>query len=170
MSSFQTISAAQLNKNPFTLIGNDWMLITAQKDDKTNTMTASWGGLGIMWGKQAAYIVIRDSRYTKEFVDAADTLSLSFFTEQFRPVLKYLGTVSGRSEDKVTNSKLTVQHHNHTPYFEEADTVFLCKKMFAQKLSKDNFLLPDIETTWYKDSDYHVLYILEVTDILTKQN
>lgn len=169
MSSFQTIPAAHLNKNPFTLIGDDWMLITAEKEGKTNTMTAAWGGLGIMWGKQVAYIVIRNSRYTKEFVDAADTFSLSFFDEEYKSALKYLGTVSGRDEDKITNAKLTVLHNNNTPYFEEAGIVLICRKMFAQDVSKENFLSPDIDQTWYKDSDYHVLYIAEITDVLAKQ-
>ena len=60
------IKAQELNENPFKLIGDDWMLITAEKDGKVNTMTASWGGLGVIWGRNAATVYIRLSRYTKE--------------------------------------------------------------------------------------------------------
>ena len=35
-------------------------------------MTASWGGLGVLWGKPVAFIFLRPTRYTKEFVDKAD--------------------------------------------------------------------------------------------------
>ncbi|MEG0388809.1 MAG: flavin reductase family protein, partial [Niameybacter sp.] len=54
MNSFISIQPEALEKNPFQLIGKDWMLVTAEADGKANTMTASWGGLGVMWGKNVA--------------------------------------------------------------------------------------------------------------------
>ena len=66
-------------ENPFKMIGDDWLLITAEKDGKTNAMTASWGGVGVIWNKNVAYTFIRDSRYTKEFVDNGETYSLCVF-------------------------------------------------------------------------------------------
>ncbi len=71
------IKPEELTKNPFHMIGKEWMLVTAEKDGKVNTMTASWGGVGIMWGKPVAYVFIRPQRYTKEFIDGTDTFSLS---------------------------------------------------------------------------------------------
>ena len=47
--SFTEIKAEELKDNPFDLIGKQWMLITAGNEEKCNTMTASWGGVGIMW-------------------------------------------------------------------------------------------------------------------------
>ncbi len=67
MTAFETVKIDAFMENPFTLIGKQWMLITAEKDGKVNTMTASWGGLGEIWGQSAAYIVVRPQRYTKEF-------------------------------------------------------------------------------------------------------
>ena len=61
----QEIDIKKLQDNPFEMIGDQWMLITAEKDGKVNTMTASWGGVGIMWGKPVAYVFIRPQRYTK---------------------------------------------------------------------------------------------------------
>ena len=61
--SFTEIKAEELKDNPFDLIGKQWMLITAGNEEKCNTMTASWGGVGIMWGKPTATAYIRDSRY-----------------------------------------------------------------------------------------------------------
>ena len=51
--SFKEIKPEELNFNPFTRIGSDWMLLTAGTEDKFNTMTASWGGAGVFWGKPA---------------------------------------------------------------------------------------------------------------------
>lgn len=53
--------------------------VSAAKDGKANTMTASWGGIGVLWGKNVATVYIRPQRHTKEFVDAGDTFTISFF-------------------------------------------------------------------------------------------
>ena len=46
------------------------MLISAEKDNNVNTMTASWGGVGVMWGKNVAYIVIGASTTQKNLLTA----------------------------------------------------------------------------------------------------
>lgn len=166
MDEFKTITADQFRKNPFQLIGKDWMLITAGNEEKVNTMTASWGGLGVMYGKNVAFVVIRPQRYTKEFVDREETFSLSFFDKEYRKTLNYLGTVSGRNEDKIAKSGLTLVRHEATPYFDEAELVLLCRKLFRQPLSTDGLLEEKLNTTWYRNGDYHTLYIAEVTKIL----
>jgi len=81
------IEPEKLHADCFTMIGKEWMLITAEKDGKVNTMTASWGGMGILWNKKVAFIFIRPQRYTKEFVDATSHLSLTFFDESYRKQL-----------------------------------------------------------------------------------
>jgi flavin reductase (DIM6/NTAB) family NADH-FMN oxidoreductase RutF len=169
MNPFKEINVSLLTENPFHLIGHEWMLVTAEKDGKINTMTASWGGLGIMWGKNVAFVVIRPQRYTKEFIDNADTFSLSFYDEQYRKVLSYLGNVSGRTEDKVKESGLTVKHADDTPYFEEANTVFICKKLFAQPFKEESFIDTSIPDKIYPDKDYHTLYIVEITNTFVKE-
>lgn len=67
-----------LEINPFNKIGKEWMLVTSKKEDKVNAMTASWGGLGVLWNKNIAFIVLRPQRYTKEFIDSSNEFSLSF--------------------------------------------------------------------------------------------
>jgi len=168
MSTFREIQPEQIEKNPFELIGSDWMLITAEKGGKVNTMTASWGGLGVMWGKNVAYIVIRPQRYTKEFVDYADTFSLSFFDNRFKKTLSYLGSVSGRDEDKIAKSKLTVVRCDNTPYFEEANMVMVCRKLFAQSYQQDSILDKEVIPNWYPDFDFHTMYIGEIMKVLVK--
>lgn len=166
MNQYKLISADQFRKNPFQTIGKDWMLITAGNEEKVNTMTASWGGLGVMYGKNVAFVVIRPQRYTKEFVDREDTFSLSFLGKDYKNTLNYLGTVSGRNEDKISKSGLTVCYYDGTPYFDEADHVLICKKLFRQPLSTDGLVDEKLINTWYRNGDYHTLYIAEVTAIL----
>ena len=164
----KSIKPEELQKNPFSMIGKEWMLITAEKDGVVNTMTASWGGLGIMWNKPVAYIFIRPQRYTKEFVDSADTLSLSVLDETYRKELSYLGKVSGRDEDKIAKTGLTVAHAGATPYFEEANTVLLCRKLFAQQYDPAGFIDTSCDEKNYPQKDYHIMYIVEVENVLVK--
>lgn len=166
MSSFQEIAPDDFLISPFRLIGRDWMLIAAEKGGRTNAMTASWGGLGVMWGKNVAYIVIRPQRFTKEFVDAGESFSLNFFGPDFRKQLNYFGTVSGRDEDKVAKTDLDVQHEAGAPYFAQAATVMVCRKLFAQPYLAESFIDQKCDTDWYPAKDYHTLYIGEVVKIL----
>ena len=82
--AFREISVEELKDNPFTLINKDWMLITAGNQDKHNTMTASWGGVGELWGKYVSTIYIRPQRYTLEFVEREEYYSLCFFGPEYR--------------------------------------------------------------------------------------
>lgn len=169
MSKFNEIRPEEFKQSPFKLIGKDWMLITAEANDKVNTMTASWGGFGVMWGKNVAYIVIRPQRYTKEFVDNSEAFSLTFFDSNFKEQLNYLGTVSGRDEDKIKKSNLTVIHTDNIPYFEEGNIAIFCKKLYTQEYKPEGFIAKELNEKWYPNVDHHTLYIAEVTKILIKE-
>ncbi len=168
MSDYREIKPEEINENPFKLIGTDWMLVTAEKEGKVNTMTASWGGLGVIWAKNVAYVVLRPQRFTKEFVDASASFSLTFFDESYKKELGYIGSVSGRDEDKIGQSKLTVAYDDETPYFSEANLVLVCKKLYAQELKAENFINPDLAGEFYPDCDYHTLYVAEIQKVLIK--
>lgn len=163
-----TITPEQLQRSVFTMIGKDWLLITAKKGNQVNTMTASWGGMGILWNKQVAFLFIRPQRYTKEFVDASDTLSLSFYDESYRKQLSYLGTVSGRDEDKIKKANLHITFDEDTPYFEEANTILIGRKLFTQQLDKESFLNHELRDSNYPNDDYHWVYVVEIEKVLTK--
>ena len=76
---FKKINPYEAQGNVFDMIGKQKMLIVAGDGTKVNGMTASWGALGVIWGAPAAYAFVRDSRYTKEFLDGSETFSLCFF-------------------------------------------------------------------------------------------
>lgn len=165
--SFKEISPYELTQNPFTLIGKDWMLITAEHDGKINTMTASWGGVGILWNKPVAFVFVRPTRHTYSFIENNEYFSLSFLPEKYREQLRYAGTVSGRDENKIEKCGFTVLEDN-APYFEEADTVFICKKHYADMLSAEGFIHPEMDESCYADKNYHKLYIVEIEKVLKK--
>ena len=153
-----------LQENPFHLIGTEWMLVTAQDaSGKVNTMTASWGGVGVLWNKNVAFVFIRPQRYTREFIEQADSFSLCFLDESYRKQLSYLGTVSGRDEDKIAKAGLHTAHIGDVPVFEEARLVLTIKKLYKQSFAPECFIDKSLDTQNYAQKDYHIMYIGEIT-------
>ena len=165
---FEKIDPKALDQNVFSLIGDQWMLITAGTKDQCNTMTASWGGLGVLWGKPVAMVYIRPQRYTLEFVEREDTFTLCFFGEEYRKALALCGSKSGRDVDKVKECGFTVATAEGAPYFEEADLVLVCKKAYWQDMDPTHFLDGEIDSKWYPEKDYHRIFIGEILEVLRK--
>ena len=63
--SFREGKIEELQFNPFTKIGKEWLLITAGDEEKHNTMTASWGGVGVLWGKMLSQLTFARSATQK---------------------------------------------------------------------------------------------------------
>ena len=162
------INPKDIQKNVFSLIGDQWMLVTAGTVEHCNTMTASWGGLGVIWGAPAATCYIRPQRYTKEFLDREEYFTLAFFGEEYRKALSLCGSKSGRELDKVKECGFTVKGAQcGAPYFEEAELVLVCRKRFVQPM--DPARLPeDVKERWYPQKDYHTLYIGEIVEAYQK--
>ena len=162
MPEFMNIQPAKIEENLIDLIGNKWMLVTAEKDGIANTMTASWGGAGVMWSRPSAFIFIRPQRYTFEFIEESETLTLSFFGEEHRDALKLCGSVSGRDCDKISEAGLTLTHRNGMPFFEEAELTLYCRKRYGQFLAEDCVIDESVKSN-YAAGDYHKMYICEIT-------
>ena len=168
MHTFQPYPIDSIEFNPFTKIGKEWALVTSGSKSKYNTMTVSWGGLGVLWGKNVVYIFIRDSRYTKEFIDQGDFFSVSFLGEDYRDALNYCGSHSGRDEDKFEKAGLTPAFKHSIPYPDEANLVFLCRKMAAVPVSEDSFTDSTLMDKWYSDHDMHMMYVGEIVEVTAR--
>lgn len=166
---WKKIDPKQLEKNVFSMIGDQWMLVTAGSQTRCNTMTASWGGLGVLWNKPVATIYIRPQRYTKQFLDENEYFTLSFFGEEYRKQLSLCGSKSGRDIDKVAECGFTVlEGEGGAPYFDQAEVVLVCRKRFVQQMDPAN-IPEDICRSVYADKDYHDIYIGEITEALIRE-
>ena len=165
------LSPYDFGDNLFHLIDKEWMLITAKNPEtgKCNTMTASWGGCGILWNKPVAFLFIRPQRYTMEFVNANDTLTLSFFHEAYRDALRLCGSVSGRDCDKIAKAGLHSEEleTENALGFQVAKYTFVCRKLYQDVLKESAFLDPSLLAN-YKAGDYHNVFICEIEEILEK--
>ena len=165
---FQTVDPKALPGNVFAAIGQQWMLITAGTAGHCNTMTASWGGLGVLWGEPMATVFIRPQRYTKEFVDGSDYFTLSFFDEAYRPQRTLFGSKSGRDGNKAEEGGFTVGTvAGGAPYFAQARVVLVCRKVYRQKLDPAA-MPPQVREKWY-DGDYHEMYFGQIVEALVRE-
>jgi flavin reductase (DIM6/NTAB) family NADH-FMN oxidoreductase RutF len=154
--------------DPFAMIGKDWMLVGAGTPDDWNAMTASWGGVGVLWGKNVAFCFVRPSRHTHGYAERSDRLVLSFFDGSRRAALNYFGAVSGRDADKAAGGGLTpIAFEDGTVSFAEARLVLSCRKLYAQNLAPDSFLDPSIIAGNYPKGDFHTMYVAEIETVRT---
>ena len=166
---FREIDPKELDGNVFQRIGEQWMLITAGDRSGCNTMTASWGGLGVLWGAPVATAYIRPQRYTREFVERTHRFSLAFFGPEYRQQLALCGSKSGREVDKVDACGFTVEYGTgDTPYFTQAELVLICEVQYADQLKQENFLDKAADEKWYADKDWHTMYIGRIVQVLQK--
>lgn len=166
--SFHETSVEKLSINPFTLINKGWMLITAGNEKVHNTMTASWGSLGELWGNYVSTVHIRPQRYTLEFVEKQDFYSVCFFDEEYRNALTVCGKVSGRDCDKDKEAGLTPVFDQAAPYYQEAKLVFICRKLYKQDMKEECFLDRRILDKHYPGGDLHRTFIGEIVKVLEK--
>ena len=163
------IDRSQLTLDPFALIGGDWFLLTAGTEARGyNTMTCSWGHFGPLWASDTAVVYVRPQRYTKEFVDREELYTLSFF-DGHKKELGYLGSRSGRDEDKVAAVGLTPVFENGYTYFKEAKLVIVCKKLYQAPLKEEYFLDKETVEKNYPDRDFHDLYVGKIEKILVAE-
>lgn len=166
--SFIEIQPKALQQNVFQAIGDDWMLITAGNEDQFNTMTASWGGMGVLWNNDVVFAFVRPTRYTYEFMEREDRFSLCFFGGEYRKALQFCGTKSGRQVDKVAETGLTPLFDQGVPYFAQARTVLICRKWYFQDLDPAGFLDPAIARNYTNDA-LHRLYVGKIEKVLVAE-
>ena len=165
----QIMAPFELEGNIMRSLGTDWMLITAGNKEKYNTMTASWGGMGILWNKSVVFIFVRPQRYTYEFLEANDYFSISFYdNSRWARALKFCGTNSGRDVNKAKVTGLIPAFDEKAPYFIQSKMVIICKKLYAQPLCEEGVLGGDSVLKHYNGDEYHKMYISEILEVLTK--
>lgn len=169
--SFKKINIEDLNTfNPFTAIGKEWFLLTAGDINSFNTMTASWGGVGVIWGKNVITTVVRSNRNTFNYLNNDDTFTISFYPNECKNILNYCGSHSGKDVDKVAETGLKPIQLDNGVAFEQSKLVFVCKKIYAQELDTKNFTDTSC-TIWYSDTNpIHTAFVGEIIAVYSNDN
>ena len=168
LAGYKRIDPEKIPGNIIKMLNEDWMLITAGDRTKFNMMTASWGGLGVLFGKPSAFCFINPMRYTYSLMEQGDTYTLTFYTEAYRDALKLCGTVSGKDTNKVEASGLTpITTPSGAQAFSEAWMIIECRKMVVQPLSQTVIADPTIRQS-FDGKPVNTLFIGEILNVWVK--
>lgn len=162
------IESYQFTFQPLDLFSRQLVLLTCGDFSKEdfNCMTIGWGLFGTMWSVPAALVVVRPSRFTYEFMERFEDFTLTAFPPEFKKDLAYLGSHSGRDEDKLSKTALTPIAADliNSPTFSQAELSVECRKIYFTDYKPEQFLAPFIHEK-YDGGDYHRLYYGEILQI-----
>lgn len=167
---WQKIEPRDIEGNPIRLFADEWFELAAGKEGDMNLMTIAWGTLGELWSKPVVTVYVSTSRYTYEFMEKNEYFTITHFPASMRQQLQYLGTASGRNEDKVKGAGLTVEYTDlGNPIFAESDLAIECKKIYTEQFKPD--LLPVEQRQWYEERGLgiHVAYYGEIVNVWRKK-
>ena len=170
MTEFKHVNPSDLQGNFCSMFGKDSALVTSRMDDKINTMTVAWGGIGHLFGRNVATIYVRKSRYTYDFIENSGEFSISFFDSNQKDNLIFCGRNSGRDVDKFNHCGYTIGYEENIPYIQQSNLSIICKTLYKQDMLEEHFQ-SDKDTIidrFYPNKDFHRLYIGEILHVLEK--
>lgn len=167
---FKSISPEEITDNVFKLVGKDFTVITAGKEPEHNSMTASWGGLGILFEKPVTWCFLRASRYTLELIKKEHSYTMSYFPDQYKEQVLFFGSKTGKNTDKMKETTLTaVQTPSGNVSYKEAKLIIECKLTELTSVNPDDFYTSEgkdfINGAYQEVKDYHKLVFGEITNV-----
>ena len=150
----------------FRVFGTQNALLTAGDKTNCNTMTIGWCQLGKLWNLDACTVYVRPERYTYRFMEEHNYFTVSVLPERCKSIMQVCGTKSGRDMDKIRECGLTLCHGaGDAPFFEEAEWVLVCKKLYAQDM-KPEFVKDERVFQSYTPAkgSWHRMYVGEVLE------
>jgi flavin reductase (DIM6/NTAB) family NADH-FMN oxidoreductase RutF len=171
---FKQISPEEISDNVFTLVGKDFTVITAGKADHFNSMIGSGGGLGMLFMKPTTWCILRADRYTLELIQKVQTYTMSYFSNEFKERMLFLGSKSGRDSEKMKEVELTsVQTPSGDMSFKEARLILECKLTALTIANPDDFYTQEtkdyINEAYQEANVYRKLAFGEITRVWMKK-
>ena len=173
-TSFVSIHPKDIKENPIKLFGDDWAVVAAGTPDNFNELTVSWGALGDAWWNNMpiAIIFVSATRYTQQYLEANDTFSINIFPPEYRKATAYIGSHSGRDEDKIAATGLKVDFtESNTPIFPESRLIIECRKVYAHNLDRSKFsesLIGNYNQKIFQGVIPHTVYFGEIMNCWIK--
>jgi flavin reductase (DIM6/NTAB) family NADH-FMN oxidoreductase RutF len=171
---FNQISPDEICDNIFTLVGKVFPVITAGKQDHYNSMTASGGGLGLLFKKPTTWCILRADRYTLEMIQKEQTYTMSYFPKEYKEQMLFLGSKSGRDSEKMKEVELTsVKTPSEDMSFKEARLIIECKLTELTTPNPNDFYTQEAKDSIneaYKEANHYRKYVFgEITHVWLKK-
>ena len=159
---------SEFNDNIFNRL-SQWALLSVGDATDFNTMTVSWGGIGVLWGKSVCIVAVRTSRHTFTYSEKVNSFTLSFFGGKEKEALAFCGANSSRDIDKIKSTGLVpITLSGKYVSFDTADLCICCDKIYSIDMDKGEFFDNKILPAFYNadnSNDMHKIYICEIKDI-----
>jgi len=172
---FKVIDVKDIQEDIFTLLNEDYSVLTSGNPSHYNSMVASWGGWGILFNKPIVFHLLRSNRYTLELMRKENTYTMSFFDAEYKDDVVQFGMSSGRnSDEKMKNTKLTaVQTPEGNMTYKEAKLIIECKLIQVTTVSPDDFLIAEnkqfIVDAYAETKGYHKIVYGEITNVWVRK-
>lgn len=132
-----------INIDIFNIFDKNWAIVSAGNINCFNCCTVSWGSIGNIWGstngsRKVITVYIHPNRFTCQFMKENEYFSVSFFKSKYKDKLLYIGSHSGRNENKILKSGLEAIEFKNSIHYKQAEITFLCKKLYFNQINKDN--------------------------------
>lgn len=140
--------------------------LTSKNKDIVNTMTISWGSIGLEWGKPIFTIMVRKSRYTHDIIENSGEFTVSIpIDSSMKNALSLCGSKSGKDIDKYKLAEIKTKESKKlsTPVIDECGIYYECKVVYKQDINPE-FLENDIKDSTYLEGDYHTIYYGEIVE------
>lgn len=129
------VDSKELKPEIFRVFPVQNALLTAGDQLACNTMTIGWCQMGCLWNLPVCTVYVRPERYTYEFMESSDYFTVSILPVEYKKIMAYCGTKSGRDVDKIKECGLTICYGaGGAPFFDEAELVLVCRKLFVQDM------------------------------------
>ena len=167
---FQPLAPAAMTDNVFKLVGQDFTVITAGTEMNYNSMTASWGGWGILFNEPTTWCILRANRYTLEFIRKENLYTMCYFDDRYKDQVMLFGSASGRNSDKMKNHTLTaVETPEGSIAYKEAKLIIECELTEITTVSPDDFYTAGgrtfITDAYAEAHDYHKLVFGKIANV-----
>ena len=171
---FRQISPEEISDDVFTLVGKVFPVITAGKEEHYNSMTASGGGMGLLFRKPATWILLRADRYTLELIQKEQTYTMSYFADEYKQQVLFLGSKPGKNSGKMKEVKLSgIQTPSGNMSFKEARLIIECKLTQITTTNLEDFYTQEAKdylSEAYKDENNYRKYVFgEITHVWVKK-
>lgn len=152
------------------------VLLTGKAGDRVNSMTISWGMLGIEWGKPIFITVVRENRFTRSLLEENPEFTINIPVGEYdKQITGVCGSKSGRNMDKVKELNLTLEEPEtiSVPGIKELPLTLECKVIYKQfqgpeEMSEEmrqKHYPQDVSSDYcLANQDYHTAYYGEIVN------
>jgi flavin reductase (DIM6/NTAB) family NADH-FMN oxidoreductase RutF len=166
------IKYKHLKFNPFNLIGDECILVTAGNEKSgCYTMRKTWGHLGCFgnFWDPTAMVYLRNSDNIKKIVDEEPYFTLCVLDKSYERPMNELGAyIKGLDNKGIAQAGLSPVYEDNWVYFIEAKLVIMCKKIYVSELLESGFVYKEDVEGNYPERNFHTMYIGKIERVLVK--